>query len=58
METKYLLEIVFKHGTVTRKHYDTAAAAAFIMDAVGDMEFESVTLTAVKVVTLREMAGA
>ena len=61
METKFLLEIVFRDGEKCRKHYPSAAAAAIVMDALADwdpMTVKSVTLTAVRVMTLREMAGA
>ena len=59
METKYLLEIVFKDGGVSRKHYGTATAPALVMEEIAHLEqVKSVSLRAVDVITLREMAGA
>ena len=56
METKYLLEIVFWDGGVSRKHYATASAPALVMEEIAGLEqVKSVSLKAVQVMTLREM---
>ena len=56
METKYLLEIVFWNGEVSRKHYGTATAPALVMEEIAGLEqVKSVSLKAVQVMTLREM---
>jgi hypothetical protein len=58
-ETKFLLEIVFKDGGVSRKHYGTATAPALVMEEIALMEqVKSVSLRAVQVIDTKVMAGA